>query len=87
MGSLSIRGVDKQLSAILKQRAQAAQKSVNQFVLETLKKHVGLEKEKRFTREYDDLDKLFGKWSAVEYDRIQGKIKSERRIDDELWNE
>ena len=87
MGSLSIRGVDKQLSAILKQRAQAAQKSVNQFVLEILKKHVGLEKEKRFTREYDDLDKLFGKWSAAEYDRIQGKIKSERRIDNELWNE
>ena len=86
MGSLSIRGVDKQLSAILKQQAQAAQKSVNQFVLETLKKRVGLEKEKRFTREYDDLDNLFGKWSAEDFDRIQGKVNSERSIDSELWN-
>lgn len=87
MSSLSIRGVDKQLSGILKQQAHAAEKSVNQFVLETLRKRVGLEKEKRFTREYDDLDKLFGKWSEVEFNRIQGKINSERRIDDELWNE
>ena len=87
MGSLSIRGVDKHLSATLKKQAQAAQKSVNQFVLETLRKRVGLEKEKRFTKEYDDLDKLFGKWSDEEFDQIQGKINSERRIDDELWNE
>ena len=87
MGSLSIRGVDKLLSATLKKQAQAAQKSVNQFVLEALRKRVGLDKEKRFTREYDDLNNLFGKWSAEEFDRIQGKINSERRIDNELWNE
>ncbi len=87
MGSLSIRGIDKHLSATLKKQALAAQKSVNQFVLEILRKRVGLDKEKRFTREYDDLNNLFGKWSAEEFDRIQGKINSERRIDNELWNE
>lgn len=87
MGSLSIRGIDKHLSVTLKKQALAAQKSVNQFVLETLRKRVGLDKEKRFTKEYDDLNNLFGKWSAEEFDRIQGKINSERRIDDELWNE
>ena len=85
MSSLSIRGVEPQLAATLKQQAGASQKSINQFVLDTLRKHVGLEKEKRFTREYDDLDELFGRWSAEEFEQIQGKIDGERRIDEELW--
>ena len=85
MGALSIRGVDEQLSTLLKQQASASKKSVNQFILETLRRHVGLEKVKHFTREYDDLNNLFGKWSAREFDQIQGKIDGERKIDKELW--
>ncbi len=85
MSSLSIRGVDSQLAEILKQKAKEVQKSTNQFVLEILRKHVGLEKEKRFTQEYDDLDNLFGRWSEQEFDQISSKIGSERKIDEDLW--
>jgi hypothetical protein len=62
-----------------------AHMSVKQFVLETLRKYVGLEKEKRFPVEYTDLDTLFGRWSENDYSKIQGKIDSERKIDEELW--
>ncbi len=86
MSSLSIRGVDEQLSKVLKRQAKKAKKSVNQFVLETLRTHVGLKKEKRFTKEYDDLDHLFGCWSESEFGEIQDKITAERRIDPELWS-
>ena len=85
MGSISIRGIDDQLALRLKEEAQGERKSVNQFVLEILRKQVGLEKEKRFTRQHHDLDQLFGKWSQEELDRIQGKIDSERQMDQELW--
>ncbi len=85
MGSMSIRGVDEQLSTLLKQQAAMAGKSLNQLVLEILKKNVGLEKKKRFTNEYHDLDYLFGSWSEDEFNTIQGKIDEERRIDAELW--
>ena len=85
MGALSIRGVSDQLSTLLKQQAEASHKSVNQFVLETLKQHVGLGKSKRFTRRYDDLDDLFGKWSENQYKQVQRKIDGERKIDEELW--
>ena len=85
MGAISIRGVDEQLAGRLKQLAGKAQKSVNQLILETLRKHVGLKKDNNFTREYDDLDHLFGRWSAEEYKTIQGKIDGERGIDEELW--
>lgn len=85
MRSMSIRGIDDQLAVLIKQEAAIARKSVNQFVLETLKKQVGLDKKKRFTEEYHDLDDLFGRWSKSEYEEIQGKIDAERQIDEELW--
>ena len=85
MGSISIRGVDEQLAALLKQQAITAQKSVNQFILEMLRKHVGLDKEKKFTQEYHDLDQIFGTWTEDEFQKIQGKIDAERQVDSELW--
>lgn len=60
MGSISIRGIDENLAALLKEAASLEHKSVNQLVLETLKKKVGLEKERRFTQEWHELDSLFG---------------------------
>ncbi len=85
MKSLSIQGVDDQLSAVLRQRAAAAQKSVSQFVLDTLRKQLGLEKEKRCPAVHDDLDSLFGAWTEEEFSSVQGSISADRRIDPELW--
>ena len=85
MGSISIRNVDGQLAQKLKKQAKASKKSVNQLVLDILKRHLGLEKEKRYTRPHDDLDMLFGRWSEGDFKRIQGKIDDERKIDQELW--
>lgn len=59
---------------------------MNQFVLELLKRGVGLEKEQRFTNEYSDLDSLFGRWSEKEFNAIQKKINSESIIDQEIWS-
>ncbi len=85
MGSISIRGLDDELSSSLKKAAAAEKKSVNQFVIEALKKQLHLTKEKRFTQEWHDLDSLFGQWSDDDFAVIQGKIDDERRIDEELW--
>lgn len=85
MGSISIRNVDEVVAKKLKQQAKASKKSVNQLIVEILRRHVGLEKEKHFTRTYDDLDDLFGRWSKDEFGQVQGKIDDERRIDEELW--
>ncbi|MDP1773208.1 MAG: hypothetical protein Q8L15_13075 [Methylobacter sp.] len=85
MSNLSIRGIDPDLAAMLKQQAQASGKSVNQLALDALKEHTGLHKKKLFTQEYHDLDFLFGQWSDSEFQKIQGKIDSEAQIDDELW--
>ncbi len=34
---------------------------------------------------YHDLDDLFGAWSAEDYERIQGIVTEQRKIDHELW--
>jgi plasmid stability protein len=85
MKSITVRGIDDALAEKLKNTAKKKGKSVNQHILETLKKSCGLEKEKKFTRVFQDMDHLFGKWSAKEFNKIQGKINAERKIDPELW--
>lgn len=85
MSSLSIRGLDAELSEQLKNFASAEQKSVNQFVIDTLKQRLGIIKNKKFTQCHHDLDKLFGSWDDEQLEKIMGKVDSERYIDDELW--
>jgi len=85
MKTLSIRGVDDRLAAMLKQEAASAHKSINQFVLEVLRERLGVDKKRKLTAEFNDLDHLFDTWSKEEYMRIQGKIDDERRVDNELW--
>ncbi len=58
---------------------------MNQLVLDLLKHHVGLDKKKKFTNKYHDLDELFGQWNKEEFSTIQGKMDSERQVDKELW--
>ena len=86
MQTITVRGLDPALAIKLKQAAKKKGKSVNQFVLDTIKKHLGEEKEKKFTIVHHDMDHLFGKWSQKEFELIQGKIDSERKIDKELWS-
>ena len=85
MKAITIRGLDPSVSEKLKQVAKKEGKSVNQLVLDLIKQNVGMQKKKKFTRQYDDLDHLFGKWSRSEFEKIEGFIESERKIDPELW--
>ena len=85
MKTMTIRGLEPFLIKKMKELAKQENKSLNQFVVETLMLRMGMKKEKKFTVKYHDLDHLFGKWSEKEFNRIQGKIDSERRIDKELW--
>ena len=85
MKTLTVRGIEPELAEFLKRSAKKEGKSLNQLIIDTLKKHYGLQKEKKYSRVYHDLDDLFGRWSKEDFDRIQGKIDAERKIDQELW--
>jgi plasmid stability protein len=85
MKTITVRGLDEIIAKNLKRMAGQNGKSVNQFVLDTLKERLGLKKEKKYTVIHHDMDHLFGIWSENEFKRIQGNIDSERKIDKELW--
>ena len=85
MKTITVRGLEPALAGKLKQAAKKEGKSVNQFVIDSLKKLLGEEKEKWFALVHHDMDHLFGKWSEKEFRQIQKRINSERKIDEELW--
>ncbi len=85
MKAITIRGIDSSVSLKLKQVADTEKKSVNQLVLDMIKQNIGMQKKKIYTRKYNDLDHLFGKWSDAEFEEIQDIINSQRKIDPELW--
>ena len=85
MKTITVRGLDETIAENLKLVSKQEEKSVNQFILDTLKERLGIKKEKKYTVVHHDLDHLFGIWSENEFKQIQGKIDSERKIDKELW--
>lgn len=85
MKAITIRGIDSSVSSKLKQIAKNEKKSVNQLVLDIIKENIGMQKGKKYTKIYDDLDHLFGTWTDSEFVKIQGIIDSQRKIDRELW--
>ena len=85
MKNFIVRGIDDALDEKIREKARESGMSINQFVISVLKEQLGLKKEKRYTAVHSDLDHLFGKWSEEEFQRIQGKIDSERAVDAELW--
>ena len=50
-----------------------------------IKQNIGMQKRKKYTKKYNDLDHLFGIWTDAEFDKIQGVIDGQRKIDRELW--
>jgi len=85
MKAITIRGIDPELDKKLKLISSNQGKSINRLILEMIRKSLGLEKTKKYTKEYDDLDDLFGSWTDGELDIISSKINQERQIDPELW--
>ncbi len=85
MKTLTIRGIDQKLSETIKEAAKVESMSVNQLIVNILKKHFGHSKEKQFTKKYHDLDDLFGKWSEEEYKKITKELEKQNQIDWELW--
>lgn len=84
MKTITIRGIDPRLDQRIKSWAKQNHLSVNQWVLEVLKKVTGLRKEPIFKKHYD-LDGLAGGWTKEEARAFQKNTKIFERIDEEVW--
>jgi len=84
MKSITIRGIDPGLDRVIKARAKQNNQSVNQWVLQTLKKVTGMGKEPVFRKHYD-LDTLAGGWSKEEVKAFRKNTQIFERIDEDVW--
>jgi len=84
MKTITIRGIDPELDRMIKSRAKQSNLSVNQWILQTLKKVTGMGKEPVF-KKYSDLDALAGGWSKEEAKAFQKNTKIFERIDEDIW--
>jgi len=66
VNSITINGVDDELLTALQTLAAKKNKSINQLVLDLLRKNT--------THCYHDLDDLFGSWSENEYQQIKNEM-------------
>jgi len=85
MKTMTLRGLDPELAARLRQAAQEGGQSVNQTALDALRRQFGLDQEKRFTRVFSDMDHLFGQWDEAQFQMVQSRLDAVRQIDEELW--
>jgi hypothetical protein len=84
MKSITVRRIDPGLDRVIKSRAKQKNQSVNQWVLETLKKVTGMGKEPVF-KKHTDLDALAGGWSKEEAKAFQKSTQIFERIDEDAW--
>ncbi|MBN2383824.1 antitoxin [bacterium] len=84
MKTLTIRGIDSDLSQKLKHKAYQNGTSINQLALSILHKALGLGTEIEFP-EYTDLDHLSGTWSSEDETSFVKAIQESSRIDPEQW--
>lgn len=84
MKTITIRRIDPGLDRAIKSRAKQKNLSVNQWVLETLKKVTGMGKEPVF-KKHTDLDALAGGWSNEEAKTFQKNTRIFERIDEDVW--
>jgi hypothetical protein len=75
----TLRHIPPELDRALKQEAKQRGLSVNQLVLELLRKSTGLAPKRRNLRE------MPGAWSKQEAKRFDQLLAEQRRIDEEVW--
>ena len=84
MATMTIRGIDDEVSKLLKDRAKSEDISVNGLILKMIKESLGIEKKKR-TKTYRDLDHLAGTWSEKDLNEFQKRVEDMEKIDEEIW--
>jgi hypothetical protein len=84
MKTITIRGIDDHLNQALKAKAAKENQSLNQCVLQALKKMTGIDKKPLFTKHHD-LDHLAGGWDADETKAFLEHTKIFEEIDKDVW--
>lgn len=84
MKTITIRGIEPELSNAIKSLAMENKESINQTALKILKDATGISIKPVF-RVYNDLDPFAGTWSEDDERQFNQGVESFNKIDQELW--
>ena len=82
MKALTIRNVDARLASALARETKRRNTSINQTVLDVLRRGLGIDTSAPCT---NGLEKLAGTWTAEEFEEFEANVAMFDRIDPELW--
>ncbi|MCK5852030.1 hypothetical protein KAH27_03285 [bacterium] len=80
MKAMSVRYIDERTFEKVKKAACETGLSVNKYVVELLENAVNKNSER-----FHDLDELLGSWEDEEFKLVSKAVKTQRKIDKELW--
>jgi plasmid stability protein len=83
--TISIRGLDDEVLAKLKQRAQREGCSLNNLVVRLLRADVGVAQGAHASQRFDDLDALAGTWSTRQAEAFTRDTAPFAGVDPALW--
>jgi hypothetical protein len=82
MKALTVRNVDARLASALARETKRRGKSLNQTVLDVLRRGLGIDAPGPAT---NGLEKLAGRWTAEEFEQFEANVAMFERIDPEIW--
>jgi len=84
MPNISIRGLDEEAADALKRAAAQKGLSLNTYVVDLLRRSVGIAPVERLQLHHD-LDTLAGTWSDEEARELEARLGAFEQIDEDLW--
>ena len=82
MKALTVRNVDARLASALARETKRRGTSLNQAVLDALRRGLGIDASAPRT---NGLEKLAGTWTAEEFEEFEANVAMFEGIDPELW--
>lgn len=86
MKQITLRDIPDNIAKAIEKKSKKEKLSLNRTIISLLERGTGVAAGHKAVRPlYHDLDHLFGSWSKKEAEEIENNLKSQRRIDYELW--
>jgi hypothetical protein len=87
MKTISLRGIDDETAARLKEQARKENLSVNALILRLIRRGIGLAPGSPRHQRHQELDALAGTWSRDEAAQFLESIRDFEAVDEDLWRE
>ncbi len=82
MKNLTVRNVDPELAKALDRKRRRSGSSLNQTILDLLRRALGLSEDQTFS---NGLNKLAGGWSKADHTAFEKACQDFERVDEDLW--